>query len=788
MIMPPGTAGTYLIHFTGSKDHNVQLRGRARDRGWSLSENGFLRIGDDGEPLTGDAAELRTFPTETEAYRFLDLDFVEPELREDRGEVEAAAAGTLPDLVELADLRGDLHSHSDWSDGVHSIELMAETARARGHAYQVLTDHSQSLAIARGLTPDRVELQRAVVAGLNARFAAEEAAGRAPEATPAEGFRLLHGCELEIRADGRLDYEDELLARFDLVVASLHVGRRQPRAQLTARVLSAIRSPHVDVIAHPAGRMIQSRDDLDLDWEAIYAEAARTGTVLEMNGSDHRLDLSDERARRALAAGCLLALDSDAHRIEEFHNLDWAVAAGPPGVGHTGSRPQHPLASRSPGLGRREAGATRRLSLGRQPGRRVSPGAGSSRRSASCCPTRSEPATRERSGPRAWRRCCGCGNKSGALGRLLGRSVASQATPVIAARARVRGGGERPRPPGRTTSRRLRAEAVAYHRRDGPPARPAARARHPGDRGHRAVAPARRPARLAGGGPPRRGGRAGCRGVRGRRSGPRRAGRGGDHAGPGRGRSARGDPGRAARDPSRPGPGGRRGSSSTGRWRSRLGSPAATPRRAPTTARPPSATRSSSPSWRSSGSPRSSRADSSSRHRARPLRSPSRSTSRRCCCSPWPTPWSPVCSASGCRSCASARSATRCGRRRPTPRSSRSRPRRSGRSPCRGSSRRPCSPSCSSSGTASTAPRRPSAATRAGSGRPRCWSSWGRRHRREPRPARLRSVGRPAAGSPALTGPPDGATNHCPLMWRRGPARAPLAATDRHRPRPPVAP
>jgi DNA polymerase (family 10) len=326
MIMPPGAAGTYLIHFTGSKAHNVKLRGRARDRGWSLSEHGFLRIGDDGEPLAGDAAELRTFPTETEAYRFLDLDFIEPELREDRGEVEAAATGTLPRLVALADLRGDLHSHSDWSDGVHTIEQMAGAARARGHAYQVLTDHSQSLAIARGLTPDRVELQRAIIARLNAGYAGEEAAGTAPPATPKEGFRLLHGCELEIRADGRLDYEDDLLARFDLVVASLHVGRRQPRHQLTDRVLAAIRSPHVDVIAHPAGRMIQGRDDLDLDWDLVYAEAARTGTVLEMNGSDHRLDLSDERARRALEAGCLLSLDSDAHRTEELHYLDWAVA------------------------------------------------------------------------------------------------------------------------------------------------------------------------------------------------------------------------------------------------------------------------------------------------------------------------------------------------------------------------------------------------------------------------------------------------------------------------------
>ena len=323
MIMPPGEAGTYLIHFTGSKEHNIRLRGIARDRGWSLSEKGYLRLAEDGTPAAG--GELRTFPTETEAYAFLGLPFIEPELREDRGEIEAAQAGSLPTLVRLADLRGDLHSHSDWSDGVHTIEQMAEAARARGHAYQVLTDHTRSLAIARGLTPDRVRLQRAVVAELNARFAREEAEGRAPAATPGEGFRLLHGCELEIRSDATLDFDDELLAQYDLVVASLHVGRSQGREQLTGRVLAAIRSPHVDVIAHPAGRKVQGRDDLDLDWDAILAEAARTGTALEMNGSDHRLDLADQRARRAVAAGCLLALDSDAHRTEEFRHLEWAV-------------------------------------------------------------------------------------------------------------------------------------------------------------------------------------------------------------------------------------------------------------------------------------------------------------------------------------------------------------------------------------------------------------------------------------------------------------------------------
>ncbi|HLQ47848.1 MAG TPA: helix-hairpin-helix domain-containing protein, partial [Candidatus Dormibacteraeota bacterium] len=180
MVMPPGEAGTYLVHFTGSKEHNVRLRAIARDRGWSLSEKGFLRIGDDGEPLTGGAAELRTFATEAEVYGFLELPFIEPELREDHGEIEAARARRLPHLVTDADLRGDLHSHSDWSDGVHTIEQMAEAARRRGRSYQVLTDHSVSLTIAHGLDRARVEEQRTIIAELNARFAREEADGTAP--------------------------------------------------------------------------------------------------------------------------------------------------------------------------------------------------------------------------------------------------------------------------------------------------------------------------------------------------------------------------------------------------------------------------------------------------------------------------------------------------------------------------------------------------------------------------------------------------------------------------------
>lgn len=315
LTMPAGRAGTYLVHFTGSAEHNVRLRELARDRGWSLSEHGFARLGQDGAVLRGATAELRTFAVEQEVYAFLDLPFLPVELREDRGEIEAAQAGRLPALVERGQLQGDCHTHSEWSDGHYTIEQMVAEARSRGLSYQVLTDHSQSLAIANGLTPARVEEQRRIIGQINE--------GLAREGTD---FRLLHGCELEIRVDGRLDYPDELLARFDVVVASLHVGRRQPRKQLMERYRVALRSPHVDIIAHPSGRKIGLRDDLDLDWESFYREAAETGTLLEINGSDERLDLADHRARAAKDAGCRFVIDSDAHYVREFDNLDWGVS------------------------------------------------------------------------------------------------------------------------------------------------------------------------------------------------------------------------------------------------------------------------------------------------------------------------------------------------------------------------------------------------------------------------------------------------------------------------------
>jgi DNA polymerase (family X) len=327
LTMPPGAAGSYLIHLTGAAEHNVALRHRARELGWSLSEHGLSPLADeDATPLADEDAKPLTLSSESELYAFLGLAEIPPELREGRGEVEAAERGDLPMLVRRADLRGDCHSHSDWSDGRESLEVMAESARRDGREYQVLTDHSHSLGIAKGLTAARVEAQRRVIGVLNERFARELAAGELPAGASPGGFQLLHGTELEITLDGRLDYDDELLARFDVVVASLHVGRRQPRAQLMARYEVAMRSPHVDIISHPSGRKIGQRPELDLDWEAFYRLAAETGTLLEINGSQARLDLDEHRIRAAADAGCRFTIDSDAHERAEWQGLTWGVA------------------------------------------------------------------------------------------------------------------------------------------------------------------------------------------------------------------------------------------------------------------------------------------------------------------------------------------------------------------------------------------------------------------------------------------------------------------------------
>jgi DNA polymerase (family 10) len=300
MVCPPAALGTHLVHFTGSKEHNVALRGRALARGFSLSEKGFKAV---------ETGELLLVADEADVYDRLDLPWVPPELREGEGEIAAAEAGTLPQLVTAAELRGDTHTHSDWTDGVDSIEAMARAARAMGREYIVLTDHSPSLGIARGLSLERIAEQRAELDRLNLELAP---------------FRILHGTEMEIRADATLDYPDQLLLRFDVVLASIHTGRGQPNEQLTRRALAAIENPHVDVIAHPTGRIVNVREPMPLDWPRLFEAAARTGTLLEINGSP-RLDLDETLAREAGRAGVRLTVASDAHRTEELGQAEYGI-------------------------------------------------------------------------------------------------------------------------------------------------------------------------------------------------------------------------------------------------------------------------------------------------------------------------------------------------------------------------------------------------------------------------------------------------------------------------------
>ena len=300
MVCPPAAWGSHLVHFTGSREHNVALRGRALDRGLSLSEKGFKVV---------ETGELLLAADERAVYARLDLPWIAPELREDSGEIEAALAGELPELVRAEQVLGDTHLHSDWTDGVDSIEAMARAARAAGRAWMVLTDHSPSLGITRGLSVERVMEQRREVERLNGELAP---------------FRILHGTEMEIRADGGLDYPDAVLAGYDLVVASVHTARGQSPEQLTRRTLAAIENEHVDVIAHPTGRIVNRRDPISLDWPRIFEAAARTGTWLELNGSP-RLDLDDTLARAAGQAGVRLTVASDAHRTEELDQLRYAV-------------------------------------------------------------------------------------------------------------------------------------------------------------------------------------------------------------------------------------------------------------------------------------------------------------------------------------------------------------------------------------------------------------------------------------------------------------------------------
>ncbi len=303
--------GAALQHFTGNKDHNVELRELALRQGWSLNEYGATATG------SGDApeGEERFFADEAELYALLGMDWMPPEMRENRGEIQLARSHKLPTLVTLGDIRGELHGHTTWSDGTADIAEMAEVARSRGYAYWSVSDHSVGLGMVGGLDAERLEAQAAEIAALNDRWAKQ-----------GEDFRLLRGTEVEILADGSLGLPDEVLAKLDVVVASIHSGLRQERETITQRCLKAVYNPHVDILGHPTGRLIGSRPPSELDVERVLQACAETGTVVEINAHPSRLDLNDVYARRAVEVGCKIAINSDAHSRDGMEMMDYGVA------------------------------------------------------------------------------------------------------------------------------------------------------------------------------------------------------------------------------------------------------------------------------------------------------------------------------------------------------------------------------------------------------------------------------------------------------------------------------
>lgn len=300
-IVEPRSFGTVIQYFTGSKEHNVRLRQVALSKGYSLSEYSLTRVANGEEVF---------FDREEDLYKHLGMEWVPPEIREDEGEVEAALAGRLPKLVEVSDIKGDLHVHSDWSDGRHSIEEMVVTAKALGYEYMAICDHSPGLAIANGLAIDRFKEKMELIRSLN---------------DSVEGFSILVGTEVDIRADGKLDYPDEILELCDVVVASVHSAYNQREREMTNRIISAMESEDVDVIGHPTGRKIGEREAYEVDMERVLEAAARTKTAMEINAHPSRLDLNGRWARRAKELGVKLAINTDAHSTCGLLAIEYGV-------------------------------------------------------------------------------------------------------------------------------------------------------------------------------------------------------------------------------------------------------------------------------------------------------------------------------------------------------------------------------------------------------------------------------------------------------------------------------
>jgi DNA polymerase (family X) len=302
-MVPPDCYGNLLQHLTGSKEHNVALREAAVRAGLKVSEYGIEDV---------ETGEEWTSADEEGVYRRLGLPWIPPELRENRGELEAARKGRLPDLLQVEQIRGDLHTHTDWSDGKTSLERMVEAAVGLGYGYLNVTDHSPAVGFGMGLDAGRLREQIERV--------------RALAATLAPDFVLLVGAEVDILRDGSLDYSDELMAELDVVVASVHASHRLNAADQTKRICAAIENPHVDILGHPTGRLIGRREPNPLDIEVVIAKAVETGTVLEVSSQPDRLDLRDTHVRLAIEAGAKLAVDTDAHSVAALSYLRFGVA------------------------------------------------------------------------------------------------------------------------------------------------------------------------------------------------------------------------------------------------------------------------------------------------------------------------------------------------------------------------------------------------------------------------------------------------------------------------------
>jgi DNA polymerase (family 10) len=301
-IVAPEAFGNLLQHFTGSQAHNIELREDAVKRGLSVSEHGITEV---------ESGEVELCASEQAVYARLGYEYVEPELREGRGELRAARDGELPELVTVEDIRGDLHSHTTLSDGHNTLEEMAAAARSRGYAYFAITDHSASHGFGDHVTAERLEQRIEEVEAWNQ--------GK-------RGFRLLAGSEINIGLDGSLDYPEELVRRLDWVVASVHTSFAIDEKEMTARVLAAIENPDVDCIGHLTGRLIGRREPYGIDVEAVAEAAASTGTMLEINGNPNPRDLSEHHARLAREAGARIVINTDAHRIETLENMRYGVA------------------------------------------------------------------------------------------------------------------------------------------------------------------------------------------------------------------------------------------------------------------------------------------------------------------------------------------------------------------------------------------------------------------------------------------------------------------------------